>query len=257
MGAVFPRSGACAENLTGEREVPDHPLVQQKTITDCLTEALDLAGLIRLLKRLESGEIEVVARDLGTIAAGHGGSVGPAIRLPRRCARRTAFTGSAQPAVAFVGGCFRARESSMPRRLLEFAWKHGRKPSMPTSSMMLYCGSGSSPGRARRQPAMGWVHGRSRRSGSGGADQSSRSRSGRPRSGWPSIRCGGGCSIDAQRAPCPFPRGGSGATARPARGLGPVTEARLAEPLGLSSDDITTALTALQVVSPCGAATRR
>ena len=41
IGAVFPDQIACAENLAGEREIPDHPLVQQ-TITDCLTEALDL-----------------------------------------------------------------------------------------------------------------------------------------------------------------------------------------------------------------------
>ena len=63
IGAVFPDQIACAENLAGEREIPDHPLVQQ-TITDCLTEALDLGGLVRLLERLELGEIAVVARDL-------------------------------------------------------------------------------------------------------------------------------------------------------------------------------------------------
>jgi ATP-dependent Lhr-like helicase len=63
IGAVFPDQIACAENLPGEREIPDHPLVRQ-TIADCLTEAMDLAGLERLLKRIESGEIRIVARDL-------------------------------------------------------------------------------------------------------------------------------------------------------------------------------------------------
>jgi ATP-dependent Lhr-like helicase len=63
MGAVFPDQIACAENLTGEREIPDHPLVRQ-TITDCLTEAMDIEGLERLLRRIESGEIRVVSRDL-------------------------------------------------------------------------------------------------------------------------------------------------------------------------------------------------
>jgi ATP-dependent helicase Lhr and Lhr-like helicase len=63
IGAVFPDQIACAENLAGEREVPDHPLVRQ-TIDDCLTEAMDLDGLTRLLKRIEAGDIEVVARDL-------------------------------------------------------------------------------------------------------------------------------------------------------------------------------------------------
>jgi ATP-dependent Lhr-like helicase len=63
IGSVFPDQIACAENLTGEREVPDHPLVRQ-TITDCLTEAMDIGGLERLLKAIESGDIRVVARDL-------------------------------------------------------------------------------------------------------------------------------------------------------------------------------------------------
>jgi ATP-dependent helicase Lhr and Lhr-like helicase len=63
IGAVFPDQIACAENLPGEREIPDHPLVRQ-TIADCLNEAMDLAGLERLLKRIESGAIGIVARDL-------------------------------------------------------------------------------------------------------------------------------------------------------------------------------------------------
>jgi ATP-dependent Lhr-like helicase len=63
IGAVFPDQIACAENLAGEREIPDHPLVRQ-TITDCLTEAMDIDGLERVLKGIESGDIRVVARDL-------------------------------------------------------------------------------------------------------------------------------------------------------------------------------------------------
>jgi ATP-dependent Lhr-like helicase len=63
VGAVFPDQIACAENLPGEREVPDHPLVRQ-TITDCLTEAMDLEGLQRVLKAIEAGGIRVVPRDL-------------------------------------------------------------------------------------------------------------------------------------------------------------------------------------------------
>jgi ATP-dependent helicase Lhr and Lhr-like helicase len=63
VAAVFPDQIACAENLVGEREVPDHPLVRQ-TVTDCLTEAMDIDGLEGLLARLESGDIRVVACDL-------------------------------------------------------------------------------------------------------------------------------------------------------------------------------------------------
>ena len=53
IGAVFPDQIACAENLAGEREIPDHPLVRQ-TIADCLTEAMDIEGLERLLARTRS-----------------------------------------------------------------------------------------------------------------------------------------------------------------------------------------------------------
>jgi ATP-dependent Lhr-like helicase len=63
IGATFPDQLACAENLVGEREIPDHPLVRQ-TIADCLTEAMDIDGLERLLARIEQGDIRVVARDL-------------------------------------------------------------------------------------------------------------------------------------------------------------------------------------------------
>jgi ATP-dependent Lhr-like helicase len=63
IAAVFPDQLACAENLAGEREVPDHPLVRQ-TIADCLDDAMDVAGFERLLQGLESGAIRVVARDL-------------------------------------------------------------------------------------------------------------------------------------------------------------------------------------------------
>ena len=47
VASVFPDQIACAENLVGEREVPDHPLVRQ-AIDDCLTEAMDMMGLERL-----------------------------------------------------------------------------------------------------------------------------------------------------------------------------------------------------------------
>ncbi len=63
LTAVFPDQVACAENLPGELEIPDHPLVRQ-TIRDCLEEAMDVNGLERLLKGLESGAISVIARDL-------------------------------------------------------------------------------------------------------------------------------------------------------------------------------------------------
>ena len=60
---VFPDQIACQENLTGKREIPDHPLVRQ-TIHDCLTEAMDLEELIALLEDMEQGRLELLSRDL-------------------------------------------------------------------------------------------------------------------------------------------------------------------------------------------------
>lgn len=65
MALVFPDQLACLENLQGEREIPDHPLVDQ-TLADCLTEVMDVGGLERLLARIESGAVEVIARDLAS-----------------------------------------------------------------------------------------------------------------------------------------------------------------------------------------------
>jgi ATP-dependent helicase Lhr and Lhr-like helicase len=63
LASVFPDQVACAENLPGEIEVPDHPLVRQ-TIRDCLEDAMDIDEFEGVLRRLESGEIRVVAKDL-------------------------------------------------------------------------------------------------------------------------------------------------------------------------------------------------
>ncbi|MBC7858452.1 MAG: ATP-dependent DNA helicase, partial [Burkholderiaceae bacterium] len=63
LAAVFPDQVACFENLVGERELPDHPLVAQ-TIDDCLHEAMDCEGWLALLRRIEQGQIKLVARDL-------------------------------------------------------------------------------------------------------------------------------------------------------------------------------------------------
>ena len=63
VAQVFPDQLACQENLTGERSVPDHPLVQQ-TIEDCLTEAMDVDGLLSLLQEMESGALNLLAMDL-------------------------------------------------------------------------------------------------------------------------------------------------------------------------------------------------
>jgi ATP-dependent Lhr-like helicase len=63
LAAVFPDQVACGENIVGDREIPDHPLVAQ-TIRDCLEEAMDIDGLEALLASIEKGEKVLVARDL-------------------------------------------------------------------------------------------------------------------------------------------------------------------------------------------------
>lgn len=63
LAAVFPDQVACAENLTGPRDVPEHPLVAQ-TLYDCLHEAMDAERWLALLRDIESGAVQVVTRDL-------------------------------------------------------------------------------------------------------------------------------------------------------------------------------------------------
>jgi ATP-dependent Lhr-like helicase len=62
LSAVFPAQTACQENVVGDIEVPDHPIVRQ-TVHDCLHEAADLDGLVTVLHDIESGAIEVVGLD--------------------------------------------------------------------------------------------------------------------------------------------------------------------------------------------------
>ena len=63
LGLCFPDQVACLENVAGDREIPDHPLVRQ-TIEDCLHEAMDIDGIEALLRRLQAGELKLLARDL-------------------------------------------------------------------------------------------------------------------------------------------------------------------------------------------------
>ncbi|HEX7794420.1 MAG TPA: DEAD/DEAH box helicase, partial [Vicinamibacterales bacterium] len=62
LASVFPDAAACLENIPGDRQLPDHPLVNQ-TIRDCLEEAMDFKGLARVLSRIHAGEIRLVTRD--------------------------------------------------------------------------------------------------------------------------------------------------------------------------------------------------
>ena len=63
VAVVFPDQLACLENIRGEREIPDHPLVRQ-TIADCLGETMDVEGLEALLSRIEADELDIRCVDL-------------------------------------------------------------------------------------------------------------------------------------------------------------------------------------------------
>jgi ATP-dependent Lhr-like helicase len=65
LAVVFPQQLACAENVVGERDTPDHPLVTQ-TLHDCLHETMDADGFERLLARIEAGEVHITTRDLAS-----------------------------------------------------------------------------------------------------------------------------------------------------------------------------------------------
>ncbi|HHF7347318.1 TPA: DEAD/DEAH box helicase [Legionella feeleii] len=63
LAAVFPDAAACQDNLGGrDIELPDHPLINE-ALKDSLTEALDLDGLIAILKKIKKGEIQYLAVD--------------------------------------------------------------------------------------------------------------------------------------------------------------------------------------------------
>ncbi|MEJ8320819.1 DEAD/DEAH box helicase [Pseudomonas oryzihabitans] len=63
LATVFPDQAACLENLAGERQVPEHPLVRQ-TLDDCLHESLDSRGWLALLGRITAGQLTLLTRDL-------------------------------------------------------------------------------------------------------------------------------------------------------------------------------------------------
>ncbi|MDP1604096.1 MAG: DEAD/DEAH box helicase [Legionella sp.] len=63
LAAVFPDAAACQDNLAGEDiKLPEHPLITE-TMKDCLTEAMDIDGLIMVLNKINAGEIKCLAVD--------------------------------------------------------------------------------------------------------------------------------------------------------------------------------------------------
>ena len=62
LAAVFPEAQACQENISGDIAIPDHPLVRE-VMKDTLTEAMDVDGLVRVLRDIAEGRIDCLAVD--------------------------------------------------------------------------------------------------------------------------------------------------------------------------------------------------
>ncbi len=65
MASVFPQAAACFETIVGDIQIPDHPLVNE-VMQDVLQEAMDLEGLIDLLRGIKDGTIRCLAIDTPT-----------------------------------------------------------------------------------------------------------------------------------------------------------------------------------------------
>jgi ATP-dependent helicase Lhr and Lhr-like helicase len=62
MASVFPQAAACFENIEGDIQIPDHPLVRE-VMQDVLQEAMDLEGLLGVLRGIKDGSIRCLAVD--------------------------------------------------------------------------------------------------------------------------------------------------------------------------------------------------
>jgi ATP-dependent Lhr-like helicase len=62
MASVFPQAAACFENIEGDIQIPDHPLVRE-VMQDVLQEAMDLEGLLEVLRSMKDGSIRCLAVD--------------------------------------------------------------------------------------------------------------------------------------------------------------------------------------------------
>lgn len=62
LASVFPDVAACQENIEGDIQIPDHPLVKE-VMKDVLTEAMDIEGVKEILRGMGDGRIRCVAVD--------------------------------------------------------------------------------------------------------------------------------------------------------------------------------------------------
>lgn len=62
LASVFPQAAACFENIEGDIQIPNHPLVDE-VMKDVLQEAMDLEGLIGVLRGIKNGSVRCLAVD--------------------------------------------------------------------------------------------------------------------------------------------------------------------------------------------------
>jgi ATP-dependent Lhr-like helicase len=65
LASVFPQVAACQENVEGDIQIPDHPLIRE-VMKDVLGEAMDLEGLKSILAAMDGGSIRCLAIDTTT-----------------------------------------------------------------------------------------------------------------------------------------------------------------------------------------------
>ena len=143
LAAIFPDQIACAENLAGAREIPDHPLVRQ-TIADCLDDAMDVDRARAAPRRARSRRYPYRrARSDRTVASWRS-KCWRHVLTPISTTRRlkSAALKLSWPAVGshprrprILAGLTRRRSSGCAR-------KPGRSRRMSTNCMMLSTGSG-------------------------------------------------------------------------------------------------------------------
>lgn len=68
LASVFPQVAACQENIEGDIQIPDHPLIRE-VMKDVLGEAMDLDGLKSVIEAMHDGRIQCFAVDTTTPSA--------------------------------------------------------------------------------------------------------------------------------------------------------------------------------------------
>ena len=103
LASVFPDVAACQENIEGDIQIPNHPLIRE-VMKDVLTEAMDVDGFIDVLERIDrrrdplrrrghARAVRLLARDPER----------QSVRVSRRCAARRA-TGACRRDAADAAG---------------------------------------------------------------------------------------------------------------------------------------------------------